>query len=253
MFLQRPYYKSKICISCMCLHTTQLHGTDTSRTLCINQCSTFGTCSTFDCNSHAANECFFKHFDIIKLKKLTKCNTAIQFPILPDSSCIDYRAMTEVVTLKFPVSQTCWKMLPFTFWFNVKDRVLSRDVLQTPTWKTWAEHASVKIKMPRAIMLLCLSTQCKVLKLLNTVCWQAGQCGRWGISLISVLITVPSNPMNAGLAMPICKRKHSCFTLSVTYLECKRNVSLLYFYLSGKANPLWGRKQTRSPCPAPGQ
>lgn len=51
--------------------------------------------------------------------------------------------------------------------------------------------------------------------------------------------------------MPVCKCRHSCFTSGVTYLERNRNVSLL-FYLSGKANPLWGRKQTRSPCPAAG-
>lgn len=154
--------------------------------------------------------------------------------------------MTRVVTLKFPVSQMWWKMLPFTLWFNVKDTVLSRDFLQTPIWKTWAEHALVKIKVPRAVTLLCLRAQCKVLQLLNTVCWQAGQCGRWSISLVSVLtfIMVPSKPISAGQATPVCcKCKRGHFTSRVN-----RSVPILYSYLSGKANPLWGGKQTRGPA-----
>lgn len=128
------------------IHTTnprRMHGAHPSQTLCINQCGASGTCSTPNCNSCAANKHFSKHFDIITHKRLTKRNTDIPVSSFSHTLPMLVRVVTRVVTLKVPVSQMCWKLFLIT-WFSVKDTLLSRGFLQTPAWKTGAEHALVR-------------------------------------------------------------------------------------------------------------
>lgn len=50
-------------------------------------------------------------------KKYVNKHCLLSFQFIPGSCCTDHRVM--LLALKFLVSQTCWKLLPFTLWFHV--------------------------------------------------------------------------------------------------------------------------------------
>lgn len=99
-------------------------------------------------------------------KKYVNEHCFLSFQFIPGSCCTDHRVV--LLALKFLVSQMFWKMLPFTLWFNVKDKVLPSASFPAPIWMRRAEFG---LKELRATVTLCPGTQCKVLKLLSPVCW----------------------------------------------------------------------------------
>lgn len=184
-------------ISCVCLHPRQLHGTSTSHPvhpLALPPPLT---------NGCAASKHLFKHIDTIKLQEFTKYNTAIS--VIPLSQTLPVFAESsqwwqELSPSSF-LSQNVLQNAPIHVLIQCKRYSSYQRFLGNTHLKTRAQHALVKIKVPRAMALpWCLRALGKEdLKLLSTVGWQAGQWNRWSVGLTSVLmfIMVLPKPISA--------------------------------------------------------